>query len=75
MKAKDIRELSSDELSLKLKDLKETMFRYRFQAATGQLDNPIKLRGTRRDIARILTVISEEKRKRNSLGDQKQKSK
>ncbi|MBN1356443.1 50S ribosomal protein L29 [bacterium] len=63
MKISDIREMSLEELALKLSELQELMFRYRFQSAMGQLDNPIKIRNARRDIARIQTVITENKNK------------
>ncbi len=59
MKAKDIRALNDNELNSKLKDLKGELFNLRFQQATGQLDNPMRLRGVRKDIARIQTVVRE----------------
>ena len=59
MKAKTIRELTKDELGAKEKELKEELFNLRFQMATGQLDNPMRLREVRKDIARTKTVIKE----------------
>jgi len=59
MKPAELRELNENELKLKLSELQELMFRYRFQTSMGQLDNPIKIRSTRRDIARIKTIIHE----------------
>jgi large subunit ribosomal protein L29 len=59
MKAKDIRERSDDELRKTLGDLEEQLFKLRFQKSTGQIENPIKIREVRRDIARVLTVINE----------------
>ena len=59
VKAKAIREMTSDELSMKEKELKEELFNLRFQFATGQLENPIRLREVRKDIARTKTVIRE----------------
>ena len=56
MEVKDIRELTDDELSDKLQDAKEELFNLRFQLATGQLDNPMKLKETKREIARVQTV-------------------
>jgi len=56
VKAKDIRDLSDDELLQKLADAKEELFNLRFQLATGQLDNPLKLREARREIARVQTI-------------------
>ena len=64
MKTSDLRELSNDELNLKLKEMQETMFRYRFQSAMGQLENPIKIRQIRRDIAKINTIRNEWKREK-----------
>lgn len=52
----DLKELGLDELDNKLKDARGELFNLRFQHATGQLDNPIKLRLARRRIARILTL-------------------
>lgn len=59
MKANKLRELSTQELSNKLVDLKQELFNLRFQHATGQLDNPMKLKLVKRDIARVNTVIRE----------------
>ena len=57
MKAREIRDLSSDELNLRLGSLKEELFNLRFQVATGQLDNPMRVREVRKDIARVKTVL------------------
>jgi large subunit ribosomal protein L29 len=59
MKAKDIRERSDDELRKALSDLDEQLFKLRFQKSTGQIDNPIKIREVRKDIARVMTVMTE----------------
>ena len=59
MKAKDIRERSDDELRKTLGDLEEQLFKLRFQKSTGQIENPIKIREVRKDIARVMTVINE----------------
>ncbi len=59
MKPEVLREMSPDELELKLTELQELAFRYRFQTALGKLDNPLKLRLTRRDIARVKTILNE----------------
>jgi large subunit ribosomal protein L29 len=56
LKAKDLEELSDEELAGKEADLKSELFKLRFQGATGQLDNPMRLREVRRDIARVKTV-------------------
>jgi len=59
MKVKQIREFSDDELMQKIKDLKGELFNLRFQAATGQLDNPMRIREVRKTIARMKTVLTE----------------
>ena len=59
MKIDELRELSKDELNLKLSEFEELMFRYRFQNSLGQIENPIKMRELRRDIARIKTIMNE----------------
>ena len=59
MKPAKIREWSDDELQAKGKELAEQLFKLRFQKAIGQLDNALKIRETRRDIARIETIRKE----------------
>jgi large subunit ribosomal protein L29 len=59
VKAKDIRKLSVNELEAKLGELKEELFNLRFQLATGQLDNPMRISAVRKDIARVKTVMRE----------------
>ena len=59
MKAKEIRQMSDQELNSKLLDLKSELFNLRFQLATGQLDNPLKIGSVRKDIARVNTISSE----------------
>lgn len=59
MKANEIRELSDEELENKLNTAKGELFNLRFQLATNQLDNPLRIRDVRRDIARIQTVRME----------------
>ncbi|NLM42249.1 MAG: 50S ribosomal protein L29 [Firmicutes bacterium] len=59
MKAKDIRKLSGNELEAKLGELKEELFNLRFQLATGQLDNPMRISAVRKDIARVKTILRE----------------
>ena len=60
MKAKDIRNLSVEELTKKLEDLKKDLFMLRMQHATNQLDNPVKIAEVKRDIARVKTIIREQ---------------
>ena len=59
MKVNQIRDLNHDEQILKLKSLKEELFNLRFQHATGQLDNPMRIRDVKRSIAQINTVLRE----------------
>ena len=59
MKAKEIRNLSVEELIKKLEDLKKDLFMLRMQHATNQLDNPMQLAAVKKDIARVKTIIRE----------------
>ncbi|MCQ2423364.1 MAG: 50S ribosomal protein L29 [Clostridia bacterium] len=59
MKASEIRNLSVEELNAKLADLKDQLFKLRFQHAVNQLDNPHKIADVKKDIARVMTVLSE----------------
>ncbi len=59
MKPSEIREKSSEELNKELLALKEELFRLRFQHATNQLENPLKLRTVKRDLARVRTILRE----------------
>jgi large subunit ribosomal protein L29 len=59
MKASELRELSVEELKEKLAHLREEYFNLKFQHATGQLENPMRLPQTRKDIARVMTVLRE----------------
>ena len=61
MKAEKIREMSAEELTNKEKELQEQIFKLRFQKSIGQLDNALKIRETRRDIARIKTVLKQKR--------------
>ncbi len=59
MKIKEVHELNEQELDDKVKELKEELFNLRFQQATGQLDNVMRIKEVRRDIARVKTVLRE----------------
>ena len=59
MKTTEIRDLSAAELDTKLADLKEQLFNLRFQMATGQCENPMKIRDVKKSIARIKTIQRE----------------
>ena len=63
MKARELKELrtsNSQELKVKLNDLKAELFNLRFQLATGQLENPMRIREVKKSIAQIKTIIREE---------------
>jgi large subunit ribosomal protein L29 len=57
--AKELRDLSNDELQTKATDLKKELFNLRVQQAMGQIENPMRLRALRRDIAKTKTVLKE----------------
>ena len=59
MKAKEIHNMTNDELTTKLASLKEELFNLRFRHATGQLENPNVLKTVKKDIARVKTVLRE----------------
>ncbi len=59
MKVKDVREFNEQELDEKVKELKEELFNLRFQEATGQLENYMRIKEVRRNIARVKTVLRE----------------
>ncbi len=61
MKARELRELSGDELSRKEDELKDQLFKLKFQHALGQLENAMKLKSIKKDIARIKTILGENK--------------
>ena len=56
MKASELRKLSQAELDAKLLELKDELFKLRFQQAINQLDNPMRISAVKKDIARVLTV-------------------
>ena len=58
-KADELRELSDDELLARIDSGKEELFNLRFQLATGQLDNPTRVKEVRHDVARVATVLRE----------------
>ncbi|MCL5045282.1 MAG: 50S ribosomal protein L29 [Actinobacteria bacterium] len=59
MRVKEARDLTVEELNAKLNSLKDELFNLRFQLATGQLENPMRIRDIRRSIARVQTVLKE----------------
>ena len=59
MNSQELRDLADAELEHKLAEAKEELFNLRFQLVTGQLDNPMRLKQVRKDVARVLTVMRE----------------
>ena len=59
MKASELRAMTVDELSQKEQDLRRELFNLRFQLATGEIENPMRIHTVRKDIARVLTIRSE----------------
>jgi len=67
LKANKLRDMTAEELNVKLTDLKTEFFNLRFQKATGQLGNPLVIREVKKDIARVKTVLRE--RELNAAGN------
>ena len=59
MKASEIRDMTPDEMQIKVSELKEELFNLRFQHEIGQLENPQRMKQTKKDIARMETIINE----------------
>lgn len=62
MKIKELRDKSEGELNTRQRELVEQLFKLRFQRATGRIENPMKIRQVRREIARIKTLLNERSR-------------
>ncbi len=62
MKARELKELSEEELQSKEEELKDQLFKLKFQHALGQLENAMKLKNIKKDIARIKTTLEEKSR-------------
>ena len=62
LKATDLREKTLEELLKDEEDLQTQLFKLRFQQSTGQAENPHRIRGVRRDLARVKTVLNEKRR-------------
>jgi large subunit ribosomal protein L29 len=61
MKAAELRESTIEELQKKEQDLRRELFNLRFQQATGEIENPMRIRAIKKDIARLLTIANEKK--------------
>jgi large subunit ribosomal protein L29 len=73
MRADEIRELTADDIKARVAELEEERFRLRFRSATEPLENPLRLRVIRKDIARLKTVLGE--RERGERGERGEQSK
>lgn len=62
MKVTEMRDKTVDELQMREKELSEQLFKLRFQRATGRIENPMKIREVKREIARIKTILTERSR-------------
>ena len=69
MRAKELRDLGSDELRQKRTECKEQIFHLTLRRATGQLESPMKLQQSRRDLARVETVLTERRSAANEEGE------
>ena len=65
MKARDLKDQTTEELQLKENELYDQLFKLRFQAATAQLEKPAKIRQVRRDLARIKTILRQKEITKN----------
>ncbi len=59
MKARELRDMTTEELRATEADLRRELFNLRFQSARGEIENPLRIRVVRKDIARVLTVLGE----------------
>jgi large subunit ribosomal protein L29 len=62
MKSKEIRSMTIDEIQSKLTELQDKLFKQKIQKTLGQSENPYKIRDTRRDIARLITILAEKEK-------------
>jgi large subunit ribosomal protein L29 len=70
-KAKELREMSDDQLEFSLREAKQSLFNLTFQASTEKLDAPSNLKKTRREIARLNTILRERQLAKEATGRQK----
>jgi large subunit ribosomal protein L29 len=65
VKSSELRVMTIDELEQKEQDLRKELFNLRFQSATGEIENPMRIRTVRKNIAKVLTIRSEKSRAKN----------
>jgi large subunit ribosomal protein L29 len=75
MKVVELKEQTREELETKLLEAKKSLFNLKFQKSTGQLENPLRIRNLRKDIARIKTVLREKELKEEAGQEIKKESK
>ena len=63
IKASSVREMTADDIRARLAELREELFNLRFRNSMKQLDNPLRIRESRREMARLVTVLNEKERK------------
>ena len=71
MKPSELRALTIDELKKKEQDLRRELFNLRFQLATGEIENPLRIYNVKKDIARVLTIVTEKLDKSKLSGREK----
>ncbi len=69
MKMSELREMTNEELNQQLETFKEEMFNLRFQQSTNRLENPMRLKSVRKDIARIKTLLTEKESSTKTRGN------
>lgn len=62
MKASELKDLTFEELSKRESDMRKELFNLRFQKATGEIENPMRIKAIRKDIARVLTAMTDKKK-------------
>ncbi|UCG78680.1 MAG: 50S ribosomal protein L29 [Nitrospirota bacterium] len=71
MRASELRDLTIDELRQKEQDFRKELFNLRFQSATGEIQNPKRINVVRKDIAKVLTIITEKQKDMEKQGAEK----
>ena len=64
MRPSKFRDMTIDELILQESDLRKELFNLRFQQATGEIENPMRIRAVRKDIVRVLTIVTEKRKEK-----------
>jgi large subunit ribosomal protein L29 len=75
MKAKEIRSMTESEIKSKMEEFQDKLFKQKIQKSLGQTENPHKIRQTKKDIARLITILAEKKRSNNGEGKSEPESK